>query len=150
MSNDVPIQASNMGYWVAIISIVTSSIASIYSTSVAESLKFEVESLKIEFSQGERKWKRHYAQCDRFFLASENLAKAYGAVNKEYKMSRQAELEGALWAAIPLLPKDVKKVIINKFEKGPSKDDKYGLIMTHQMVGGTLIALSDATSNCLG
>ncbi|MBS4433278.1 hypothetical protein E2566_08065 [Pectobacterium punjabense] len=143
---------SNIGNWVAIVSVVASAFTAIYSTWDKSKTELALEEIKskyeIQKSDKVRVWSEKKERCNLIVDAARKLAQAHGKVYRELKLEHQANMEENLWAAATVLTIKNQERFLSEYQKGPAKEDEGGFTYRGKLVSITLQGLADDGQKC--
>ncbi|MCS4309707.1 ABC-type lipoprotein release transport system permease subunit [Rheinheimera pacifica] len=140
------------GNWVAIVTIVVSAVVNIFSIMYGMRAEAELEKIKIEgsFKQSEAQHNREVRDnlCKAYSSVASRIARASAAINREYDLNQDSELEAAIWEGIVLLQEDSQNTTLKQFVTPPAKEDEYGLAHRDKLTNLTLLFLAAEARQC--
>ncbi|EHK5629777.1 hypothetical protein IS012_004604, partial [Salmonella enterica subsp. enterica serovar Ruiru] len=143
---------SNLGHWVAIISVIASAGTAIYSTLDKSRTEVKLEEIKskyeIQKNEKDRTWLEKKERCNLIIDTARKLAQAHGKVYRELNLGYRADIEGHLWAAATVLTTQNQERFLSEYQKGPDKGDEHGLIYIDKLVSITLNGLASDGHKC--
>lgn len=141
------------GNWVAIITIIVSAVVNVFSVTYGMRAEAELEKIKMEGShkQAEAKHKREVRDsiCKSYSNVAGRIARANAAINREYDISQDSELEAAIWEGIVLMQEDNQTRVLEFFATPPKKEDQFGLVHRDTLMRLTLLHLAVEARQCL-
>ncbi|GKW01362.1 hypothetical protein PEC301877_01770 [Pectobacterium carotovorum subsp. carotovorum] len=143
---------SNLGNWVAIVSVVASAVTAIYSTWDKSKTELALEEIKskyeIQKSDKARVWSERKERCNLIVDAARKLAQAHGKVYRELNLDHRANMEESLWAAATVLTIKNQENFLSEYQKGPGENDDGGYTHRTKLVSITLQGLADDGQKC--
>lgn len=144
---------SNLGNWVAIVSVVASAVTAIYSTWDKSKTEVAIEEIKskyeIQKSDKERAWSERKERCNIIIDAARRLAQSHGKVFSELNLDHRANMEENLWAAAMVLTTKNQEILLSEYKKGPSENDRGGYIYKDKLISLALQGLADDSQKCI-
>lgn len=143
---------SNIGNWVAIVSVIMTAATAIYSTWDKSRMEIRLAEVKasyeIQKDEASRSWNERKERCNLIIDAARKLAQSQGKVYRELNLDHRADLEESLWGAATILSTQNQKIFLTEYQKGPAKNDDGGYEYRAKLTSITLQSLAIDGQKC--
>ena len=144
---------SNLGHWVAIVSVAASTLVAIYTSSEKSRTELALEDIKAKYdnlrADKEHKWTGDLERCSLIVSTAKNLAQSYSAVYQELDLSKRPEINAHLWVAATILSPKNKKEFIVAYQNGAVKGADDSISLTQNLVTIALQGLAIEGQDCI-
>lgn len=143
---------SNLGNWVAIVSVIMTAATAIYSAWDKSRMEVKLAEVKAKYEiqkdEVSRSWDERKERCNLIIDAARKLAQSQGKVYRELNLDHRADLEESLWGAATILSNQNQKIFLTEYKNGPGKDDVGGYAYREKLISITLQGLAIDGQKC--